>query len=84
MPYPASASTVTGTDTALATRSAAANISCHGAPSPSGWPSIAAMALLAVATAGNPASATTVALAASHTFGSTSISPPCSSLSRTA
>jgi hypothetical protein len=36
MPYPASASTVTGTDTARATRPAAANISCHGAPSPSG------------------------------------------------
>jgi hypothetical protein len=36
------------------------------------------MAALAVATAGNPASATIVALAASQTLGSTSICPLCS------
>src|SRR5256885_2015222 len=75
VPYPASASTVTGTSTARQMRAAAASISSRGACSWSSYPSAAATPALVVATAGKPAASTTLAVAASQAFGSTTGSP---------
>src|SRR5262249_40143409 len=70
-----SASTVTGTSTLRAIRAAAASISSAGAPSWSSYPSEAATPPLVVATTGNPAATTALAVAASQAFGSGSGSP---------
>src|SRR3954454_19801031 len=56
-------------------RPAAASISSFGAPSWSSYPSVPAMPPLVVATTGNPAATTALAVATSHAFGSRRGSP---------